>query len=357
MAPLTTTLGTPLGPDFTLTLDGKNISGQVRPRLLSLTATLNRGITADSIIMVLDDTDGKLELPVRGKTLLASVGWQGQPLALLGSFIVDTVEHSGAPDKVTVKASSADFRHSLDNKAEHSYPENNVDQTTLGDITRTIAARHGLKAAVHPDLEHLAVIKQHQAKEVSDMSFLSTLALSCGAVADIKYGTLLLLKPGTGTNASGKPLPPAIIARKQGDLHKFTITDRGHFSGVQAKWLDLKAAEIKTLPPIPVPVSAATADQYVRQSGEKKVDLLPHLFPDEASARLAAQARVESLQRLSATMEIVLASGREDLVPETPVTLAGFKSQFNEVSWIITKVDHIVDMKGFITKIALETAP
>lgn len=124
--------------------------------------------------------------------------------------------------------------------------------------------------------------------------------------------------------------------------------------------MDLKAAQIKVLPPIPVPVGSSKGDTYVRQSGEEKIDMLPHLYPDEASARLAAQARVESLQRLSAKMEITLASGREDLVPETPVTLAGFKSQFNEVRWTITTVEHKIalqDKKGFITKLSLETAP
>lgn len=232
MAPLINYLGTPLGPDYTLTLDGKNISGQVRPRLLSLTVKLNRGITADSIDLELDDSDGKLELPTRGKTLLASIGWQGQPLALLGSFIVTAVKHMGAPDKVTISAGSADFRGKLDQSSGgHFYPAGNGDQTTLGEIVQTIAARNGLQPMLHPEMASIALIKQHQGEKTSDIAFLSDLALRSGAIVDVKYGRLLLLKPGSGTNASGTPLPPAIISRNQGDMHNFEITDRGISAG------------------------------------------------------------------------------------------------------------------------------
>ncbi|PLR40933.1 late control protein D [Chimaeribacter californicus] len=356
MAPLTTTLGTPLGPDFTLTLDGKNISGQVRPRLISLSATLNRGTIADSLTLDLDDSDGKLALPTRGKLLLASIGWQGQPLTLLGSFIVNTLQHSGAPDKLTITASSADFSGSLSEKHKESYFDGNTDRTTLGSIIRIIAARNGLQASIAPEFAQLTVISAHQTDE-ADMDFLTKLATQYGAIADIKYGTLMLLKPGTGRSASRAPLPAVVISRSQGDSHKFTLADRTIYTAVEASWQDINGAQQKTLPTLSVPTAQNAGQAYIREGGKQKIDKLPRIYPDEASARLAAQARVESLQRLSATMSIKLASGREDLVPETTVTLAGFKSQFNEVRWIITKVEHTLGAEGFTTTLALETAP
>lgn len=356
MAPLINRLSTPLGPDYTLTLDGKNISGQVRPRLISLTVTLNRGMIADTVNLVLDDSDGELQLPTRGKTLLASLGWQGQALALQGSFIVNTIQHSGAPDKLTITASSADFSGSLSETHEQSYSDGNTDRTTLGSIINIIAARNGLQANVAPEFAQMTVIKAHQAKE-TDMAFLTRLAAEYGAIADIKYGKLLLLKPGTGRSASGARLPTVLLSRNQGDAHKFSLADRTIYTSVEASWQDINAAQQKTLPTLSVPVAQNEGQAYIREGGKEKVDKLARIFPDETSARLAAQARVESLQRFSASMSIKLASGRENLMPEMPVILAGFKSQFNEVKWIITKVVHTLSNEGFTTELELETAP
>lgn len=100
-------------PDYRLVVDGKDLTptlsgfieqGQERrrPRLTSLTLTEQRSETADQLDLILDDSDGQLALPRIGARLQLQLGWKGgrdvkAGLVDKGSFIVDSVEHSGPP--------------------------------------------------------------------------------------------------------------------------------------------------------------------------------------------------------------------------------------------------------------------
>ncbi|EOJ6492109.1 hypothetical protein ACKH8K_001130 [Escherichia coli] len=66
--------------------------------------------------MELDDADGKIVLPRRGAVITLALGWKGQPLFPKGAFTVDEIEHTGAPDRLTIRARSADFRETLNNR-------------------------------------------------------------------------------------------------------------------------------------------------------------------------------------------------------------------------------------------------
>ncbi|EOM4439129.1 phage late control D family protein, partial [Escherichia coli] len=79
-------------------------------RLMSMTLTDNRGFEADQLDIELNDADGQVGLPVRGAVLTVYIGWKGFALVCKGKFTVDEVEHRGAPDVVTIRARSADFR-------------------------------------------------------------------------------------------------------------------------------------------------------------------------------------------------------------------------------------------------------
>ena len=73
-------------PAYQVLVDGKDISAAIRPRLMSMTITDNRGFTADTIELTLDDSDGQLDMPRRGATLRALIGWQGQALVDKGTY-------------------------------------------------------------------------------------------------------------------------------------------------------------------------------------------------------------------------------------------------------------------------------
>ncbi|STU58900.1 putative prophage tail protein [Klebsiella pneumoniae subsp. ozaenae] len=218
-----------LTPDFMLMLDSKDITGNISNRLMSLTMTDNRGFEADQLDIELDDADGLVELPLRGAVLTLYLGWKGFALINKGSFTVDEVEHHGAPDSVTIRARSADFRGTLNSRREESWHDK-----TLGEIVAAIATRNKLTSRVIPELAGIKIPHIDQSQE-SDAKFLTRLAERNGGEVSVKEGKLLFLKAGRGLTASGKAIPQVTITRSDGDRHQFSIADRGAYTGVNGK--------------------------------------------------------------------------------------------------------------------------
>ena len=108
--------GVKISPAFMLKLDNEDITQDFSDRLISLTMTDNRGFEADQLDIELDDTDGQIAMPPRGATLTLWLGWQDSALIKKGTFTVDEIEHRGAPDTLTIRGRSADFRGSLNSR-------------------------------------------------------------------------------------------------------------------------------------------------------------------------------------------------------------------------------------------------
>lgn len=363
---LTGSAGGVCTPAYVLKIDSRDITGNISDRLMSLTLTDNRGFEADQLDIELNDADGRVELPTRGAELTLFIGWKGEALIGKGSFTVDEIEHRGAPDVVTVRARSADFRGTLNSRREVSWHD-----TTLGGIVRAIAARNKLEAAVAPELDGIKITHIDQAQE-SDVKFLTRLAERNGGEVSVKMGKLLFLKAGRGVTVSGKPIPQVTIVRSDGDRHHFSIADRGAYTGVTAKWLHTKdpkpqkqnvKLKRKEKPaktgtaqhPKAKPVKVPEAREGEYMAGEAdNVFAITTIFATKAQAMRAAQAKWDKLQRGVAEFSINLARGRADLYPETPVTVRGFKRVIDDQAWTITKVTHLLSNNGYTTGLELE---
>ncbi|OAE09982.1 phage late control D family protein [Pantoea sp. OXWO6B1] len=348
-------------PAFRLTMEGADVTQKIEKRLISLTLTDNRGFEADQLDIELDDTDGLLQLPRRGVVLKLALGWQGEPLISKGSYTVDEIEHSGMPDRLTLRARSADFRQTLNTKREKSW-----HKTTVGEIVKAIADRHKLSLALGADVQKMAIDHIDQTNE-SDASFLMRVARQCGAVACVKDGNLLFIRQGQGKNASGKALPVITIQRRDGDGHRFALADRDAYTGVIASWLH-------TREPAKKPVTkvkrrrrrrTTTASKKKKEPEEKQGDylvgtdenvlVLSRTYANRANAERAAKMHWERLQRGVATFSIQLARGRAELYTEMPVKVTGFKKQIDDCEWIITTLTHSLSAdSGYTTSIELE---
>ncbi|MBJ8674575.1 phage late control D family protein [Citrobacter freundii] len=365
--------GARVAPAYILTLDGEDITQNFSDRLIGLTMTDNRGFEADQLDIALDDTDGLVELPPRGASLTLWLGWQGSALVNKGSFTVDEIEHRGAPDTLTIRGRSADFRGSLNSRREQSWHD-----TTLGVIVETIAQRNKLTASVADSLKAIAIPHIDQTQE-SDAAFLSRLAERNGASVSVKAGKLLFLKAGSAMTASGKPIPQMTVERGDGDRHQFAIADREAYTGVTAKWLHTRdpkpqkqKVKLKRKPKeqhlraLQHPKAAKTSTkarekkaqearegEYMAGESDNVLELTT-IYATKAQAMRAAQAKWDRIQRGVAEFSITLATGRADLVPETPVAVKGFKRVIDEQAWIISRVVHSLNGSGFTTGLELE---
>lgn len=316
----------------------------------------NRGFEADQLDLELDDADGQIVLPRRGAVIHLALGWKGQPLFPKGAFTVDEIEHSGAPDRLTIRARSADFRETLNTRREKSW-----HQTTVGEVVKEIAARHNLKVALGQDLTDKALDHMDQTNE-SDASFLMKLARQYGAIASVKDGNLLFIRQGQGRTASGKPLPVITITRKAGDGHRFTLADRGAYTGVIASWLHTREPRKKETTSVkrrrkkattPKEPEAKQGDYLV--GTDENVLVLNRTYANRSNAERAAKMQWERLQRGVASFSLQLAEGRADLYTEMPVKVTGFKQPIDDAEWTITTLTHSVSPdNGFTTSMELE---
>lgn len=329
-----TTVDYPI-PAWRLILDGKDLTERVAPRLLEITLTEARGGEADQLDLVIHDHDGRMALPRRGVDLSFALGWRDAGLIDKGTFRVDEVEHSGAPDIITVRSRSADLTHKMRVRRERSW-----HGVTLGAIVRNLAGEHGLRANVAAALNGITVDHLDQANE-SDMNLLTRLGRRFDAIATVKAGTLLFAPIGSGMTATGKPLPAAAIRRAEGDQHRYSVVDRDTYSGVRAYWNDKAGARRKSV--------LVGDDQNAKQIRET--------YSSEKIAREHADAEFKRLKRGAARLEYTLAVGRADLYPEQHVTVAGFKPAIDGDTWLIDKLTHTVSgSSGFTTKLEMERA-
>lgn len=239
--------------------------------------------------------------------------------------------------------------------------EKSWHKTTVGEVVKEIAARHKLKMALGEDLSDKPVEHIDQTNE-SDGSFLMRLARQYGAIASVKNGNLLFIRQGQGKSASGKPLPVITITRKDGDSHRFTLADRGAYTGVIASWLHTRE---------PAKKESTTVKRKRRTKKQKKepeakqgdylvgtdenVLVLNRTYANRSNAERAAKMQWERLQRGVASFSLQLAEGRADLYTEMPVKVRGFKQPIDDAEWTITTLTHTVNPdNGFTTSLELE---
>ena len=324
-----------------VTLDGKDMTGGLSPRLVSLTLAEKRTDAADQLDIVITDHDGKMVLPRKGVILNVSLGWEqghGLPSGLVdkGSFRVDEIKHSGPPDIITITARSANFTSDLRIRRGRSF----VGQT-LGHVIGIIAADNGLKARVDPTLAGKTIPALGHTHK-SDAALLQALGKRFDAVSTVKAGFLLFAPIGSGKTATGKTIPTVTIDRADlaNGAHNYGTEDRGQYGGCEAVWHD----------------KASAADHTVTAGGGTgKPKRLRRTYHTEADARHAAEAENTRIGRGKAVMDFTLPIGRPDYFPDVPVKLTGWKAEIIAHDYVIEEISHTMDDSGGLTsKLKLE---
>ncbi len=306
----------------------------ISPRLMNLDLTDNRGIEADQLSITLSDHDGQLTIPPKGAVIRLWLGWSDTGLADKGSYTVDEIEHSGAPDILSIRARSADLRKGFKTKRERSW-----SNTTLGAVLGDIALGNGLTATIADTLAGLPILQLDQANE-SDANLISRIGEEFDAVVTVKAGCLLCLPAGGGKTASGAALPHITLTRADGDQHRYLEADRDSYDGVRAYFYD---------------VNSAKKQEAIAGGGDYLKDLR-HTYSDRHSGLRAARAEFNRLQRGSATLSYTLARGRPDLIPELTYTLQGVKPEIDAIIWYGGNVLHSLNAdNGYTVDLVLES--
>lgn len=319
-------------PTYQLTLDGKDITPSINPMLEQLTLSEARSGEADQLDITLVD-DGKLEIPRKGITLKLALGYKGEPLIDKGSFIVDEVSHSGPPDKLVIRARSAELTHDLRRRRSESW-----HNKSLGDIVKTIAGRNSLTPRLDAELASISMGHIDQSSE-SDIAFVTRLARHFDAVATVKNSALIFLKINGSKTSAGEELPTLTLDRRDTQSHDYASADRDSYTGVRASFNDVKVATRGNV--------MAGADGNVKE--------LPDIYAKKDEAEKAAKAEWQRIERGSASLKLSLAVGKIELMPQSMVRVTGFKDQINATTWLAVRVAHsLTKGSGLITNVELE---
>lgn len=323
-----------------VTLDGEDITARFNPRLISLRLSEKLGESADQLEIVLADPDGKLALPKPDARLSVALGWARGTgvtpgLVAKGSFKVDELSWDGPPDKVTIRARSADLKDSFRTRKSKIWKD-----TTLGAIIGQIAGNNGLTPRCHPDLAGKTVTLAEQANK-SDMTFLRDLGRRYDAVATVKDGKLVFSPHNASTTASGKPIPKLTVTRKSGDRYSYSRAERERGNdGAEAQWHDQHGAQRKK----------------VTRGGSKR-RRLKRVYASEGDAKEAAQSETNRAKRAGGKFETTLAYGDAAIAAGSKVTAQGFKSEIDALAWRIASVEHSMDGSGgYSTRLEMEVA-
>lgn len=316
---------------YELVVDGRTINPAVDPRLMSLTLTEKRGAEADELEIVLSDHDGELDIPPPGATITLKLGWldltDGDATPQLidkGTFKVDDRAHDGTPDRLTIRAKSADLTRGFRSRRSQTWTD-----TTLGAVLGDVASRNGLQAAVAADKGAIEVKHLVQGRE-SDAAFLSRLGRIHDAVATVKAGRLIFAAVGSGVTPQGSNLPGATITRRDGDRHRWQAAERDKTSGVVAEWHDRKTGR----------------RSKVVVGSEENAKKLGRTYGSEAAARRAAEGQGSKSERKGAQLSLEMAQGDVSLFPERRVTVSGWKPEIDSASWLVVEVRHSLDGQG-----------
>lgn len=327
-------------PVFRITANRQDITDTIQARLVSLSITDESGFQSDRLDLVLadHDDDAPIQMPPTGAELDVWLGYDDQA-ARVGLFIVDALELSGPPDRLTIRAKAAPQDASGSGAGStrpllQTHKTRSWEPMTLGELARSIAAEHGLGAAVAPSLASIQLPHVDQVAE-SDMNLLTRLANNYDAIAKPAGGYLVLAKRGESKTASGAPLPGIVLRPVDVTTRRMTLEKRDKAGTVVAVWHD---------------VAAAVYREVTVGDGEP-VKRLTHPFPDAGAARSAAQAELAKAGRGERKLFLTL-PGRADLVADGRVTLQGFGRDGYNGEWLVTRVQHTLDTGGY--RVSLE---
>ena len=308
-------------PDFLIRADGRDLTALVKDRLISIVITDGEGIEADTLEITIDNRDLAVAEPPTGARLSVALGYAGEALTEMGSWTVNGTGGSGPVETLVVRAEPADLAGPIRSPRTQSW-----EDTTLGGIVRSIAARAGLRDFTSPSLAGVPIAYEAQTAE-SDLHFVTRLAARFDAIAKPADGRLVVAKRGEGIG------DPISVRRADGAIAwNWDRGEREKYASVTARYDDPDAGKEGT----------------VEVGSGEPVRELRRVHASEAEARAAANAALGKAGRGEVTYHVDLPRFRGDLYGGGRVELDGFAAAMDGLGELRT-VTHTLDGAGLVT--------
>lgn len=144
-------------PKFIVEYNGKDISADLTPHLVSLTYTDHVKGKSDEVEISLEDADARWRnewYPQKGDTLNVQIGFVNN-LVDCGEFVIDEIELQGPPDTVSIRGMASSINKSLrtrKNKAHENKTLKDIAQATCSALGLTLDDGTKIEKVKRPDI-------------------------------------------------------------------------------------------------------------------------------------------------------------------------------------------------------------
>lgn len=273
-------------PVFHLSMNGRDVTADLTPFLLSVSYTDFVEGEADTLDIRLEDVDGRFRdkwYPTKGQTVDFKFGYEGEPLKAVGAFEIDEIEGEGPPDIVVIRAIAAGVKHTYRTHQGKAY-----DNTTLAAIAQQVARR--LKLKLVGKIEPIKITRVTQIHE-NDLTFMHRLAGEYGYAFSIKGTKMVFFK-----RAELRQCKPILVIDRT-DLTRYHIRDKimDVAKSAQVSYHDPKTKRLKHYKV--QDTSRATSDYEVKVNVRAE---------SEAQAKTKAKAALEKANEDATQLELTM---------------------------------------------------
>lgn len=307
-------------PQIFCSINGRNVSSVIFPRLIEATVTDGTGIESDGLTVVLDNADDLIDRPRKKDTVIFGGGYRetGGP-KMFGSYSIEDVEKTAFPRRLVIVARAGAPGDKIKERKNRAF-----EDKTIGEIVKQVAGDAGLTPAIDPDLEGIKIPYRAQLNE-SDMHLLTAIGQRLGAIATMKDGHLVFARKGKGMTASGIVMPLVLVGLDDltgEDAMRLRGCARARYGTIRAHWHDPKTATRKK----------------VEKSGDGAILEIPELFQSEDEAKAAVDGKRNNLDREEEKLSLKIV-GRETVQAEANLIVAGVDRDADG-QWSIDMVTH-----------------
>ncbi|MCQ4630953.1 hypothetical protein GB927_012945 [Shinella sp. CPCC 100929] len=308
-------------PQIYCSINGRNVSGLMQPRLIRATVTDGTGIESDGVTVELDNAGDVIDRPQKGDPLVFGGGYRetGGPKRF-GSYTIEDAEKSGPKRRLTVIARAGGVGEKSKEKKNRAW-----DGKTIKEIVNQIAGEMNLSPAVDPDLANIKIPYRAQLNE-SDWHMLSQIGQRLGAVPTSKDGHLVFARKGKGMSISGQALPDVEIGPDDlhgEDAYRLRGCARAKYGTVRAYWHD---------------PATVTRKKVEEKDGDGPVYEIPELYQDEAEAKEAVKGQRKNSDREEEKLSLTVV-GKETRQAEAKLKVSGIDRDADG-EWSIDSITH-----------------
>jgi phage protein D len=330
-------------PTFKITVSGKDITSDVSGRLVQMEWSDGVEEKSDSLQLTLEDHDERLSVPKKGAKIELSVGYNNK-LQKVGTYTVDEAEIQGPPDHLSIRAQAAPFVDKS-GKSATARRSKSWENTTLGDIAKTVASNLGVQDSVDPTLAAVPITNEQQVNE-SDTNFILRLVRRHGGYLKFVQDRMVIAEEGSGTGTGGASLT---VTLDKSDVSTWKMKSGGKTEGlknVRVQYHDYATGETKEVEAeITKPASASQFSDVPWLASEENTYTPPTPAASEEEAKAVAKTTAKRIARSTRSFELTL-PGRLDVVAGGKVKLEGFREGVNG-EWLVKNVRHRLDSGGW----------